>query len=491
MTYGKAKCDRRFFYNPPVNTECETMKRFFDQIKRLSANQDFIRPLITIGLPVALQNLIAASLNMVDTLMIGRLGPVEIAAVGLANQFFFLLNLFLFGVNSGAAIFTAQFWGERDVKNIRRVLGISLLTGMMTAFLFFLMAVLFPEWILGAFSSDPRVIATGSEYLRIVALGYIPMAVSFCFAFLLRSTGEVILPVTVSMSALITNSVLNYLLIYGNAGLPRMGVPGAAWATVFARVLEMTILLFLVYQRRLPLAANRRELMDITPTFVRRFFNTTVPVILNEFLWALGVTMFTIVYARMGTHVVAAVNIFSTVERMSMVFIFGLAQACAVTLGHMIGSGRETEAKGYAQKYALLGPMLGLFIAGLLTVVSGPVLSLFNVPDSVTTNAAAILSIFAVILPVKIFNLVNIVGVLRSGGDTKFSLLLDTVGLWVIAVPLAFLAGFVWRLPPPLVYLLVNMEEVFKCGLGIYRLVSGKWLNNLTHTMRKALEPTG
>lgn len=454
--------------------------------KRILADRDFVQPLLSIGLLIALQNFFASSLNLIDMMMVGRLGSPQIAAVGLANQYFFLLNLFLFGVYSGATIFTAQFWGANDSHNFRRIVGIALGTGIAAGLLFALPAMIAPQAILGIFSTDVEVIALGSKFLRIMAFSYIPMSVSFCFAFLLRSTGNILLPVLVSMSALLFNTLLNYLLIYGNGGFPRLEVSGAALATLMARIVEMLILLFFIYHRRLPPAIKRNDLHGVNRAFMMRFFKTTTPVILNEFLWALGMTMYTVVYARMGTEVVAAVNISGTIERLSMVLFFGLAQACAVTVGHQIGAGVETKARSYAGRYAFFGPGIGLLIGGILLTAAGPMLSLFQVSGAVTRNAAAIMSVFSLILPVKVFNLILIVGILRSGGDTRFSLILDTAGLWCIGVPLAFLAGFWWRLPLTVVYLLANMDEVFKCVLGTFRMFSGKWLNNLTHSMQKA-----
>lgn len=457
------------------------MKQFFEKEKA------FLAPIFSIALPLALQNLIGSSLNMIDTVLIGGLGQTSIAAVGLANQLFFLLNLFTFGINSGTAIFTAQFWGQKDIKNIRRVMGIGLFTGIAAGLIFSMVAWFLPEHVLGFFSNDPHVIKLGAGYLRIIAISYVATTVSFCLAFVLRSTGEVMLPVKVSGMALALNTFLNYAMIYGKFGFPRMEMAGSAWATVIARVVELTVLIYVIYRGALVPAARFREIIDFSFEFVKRFFKTTIPVILNESLWALGVMMFTVVYARMGTAVVAGVNIFSTIERISMVLFFGLAQACAVSVGNQIGAGDEERALGFAKRYSIVGPVLGLIIGGILAIAAGPLLSVFHVPQGTLAIARRILYIFILVLPFKIFNLINIVGILRSGGDTKFSLFLDTAGLWIFAVPLAFLAGLVWRLPPPMVYLLACSEEVFKFFFGVWRLRSGKWINNLTHTMRAAV----
>ncbi len=454
----------------------------------IARNRDFFGPIFTIALPLALQNLISASLNMIDVIIVGQLGQTAIAAVGLGNQVFFILNLLLFGLNSGIAIFTAQFWGQRDVTNIRRVLGVGLLTGVVISFLFSLISWLFPDAVLSLYTNDPAVILRGSEFLRVIAFSYVVNAVSFGYAFVLRSTGKVMLPVKISSAALIINTILNYLLIYGKFGFPRLEVAGSALATVIARIVELVLMLGIVYGKNLVPAAKLRELLDFSAAFAKQFFKTTVPVILNESLWALGITMFTVVYAHMGTAVVAGVNIFSTIERMAFVLFFGLAQACAVTVGHDIGAGRESSAFTRAKQYSLVGPAVSLLIGWSLVLAGRPILGLFRISAEASEVAGQILLVFAWVLPFKVFNLINIVGILRGGGDTRFSLFLDIGVLWLVAVPLSFLAGLVWHFPPHLVYLLAASEEVVKFILGIQRVLSRKWINNLTHSMRTIAE---
>ena len=215
----------------------------------IAKNQDFFGPIFTIALPLAFQNLISASLNMVDIIMIGQMGQTAIAAVGLANQVFFLLNLFLFGINSGASIFIAQFWGQRDIANIRRVQGAGLISGITAGFFFALVAFFIPGPVLSLFTDDREVILQGCAFLRVIAFSYVLTAISFSYAFVLRSTGKVTLPVKISAVALCVNTLLNYLLIYGKFGFPRLGVPGSALATLIARSLEMALFLWIVYRQ--------------------------------------------------------------------------------------------------------------------------------------------------------------------------------------------------------------------------------------------------
>ncbi|WP_406766064.1 MATE family efflux transporter [Candidatus Clostridium radicumherbarum] len=442
-------------------------------------DKKFFKALLRLAVPIVLQNLVLSSLNLVDTIIIGGLGERAIASVGLANQYFFLLNLLLFGITSGSSIFTAQYWGNKDIKNIKRVLGICVITGGLGALIFTIGGLLIPEQILGIFSKDRDVIILGGQYLRIIAFSYIITSISFAYSFTLRSTGQVKIPMFVSITALGINTFLNYALVYGYFGLPKMGVQGSALATLIARIIEMTLLLFIVYKTKNVIAGKLKELLDLSADFIKNFFKVTIPVIMNESIWALGVTLYSVVYARMGTEVIASTNISSTIERITWVIFMGLGNACAVMIGNKIGEGDEKEAFIYAKRFIILGPSLAI-IGGIFVYFNSHfILSAYKVSPTVYNYAAKNLIVFSVFLWVKVFNFTSIVGILRSGGDTKFCLFLDTSGVWLIGVPLAFLGGLVWHLPVYWVYTLVFMEEVYKLILGLPRILSKKWINNL------------
>lgn len=455
----------------------------------LFQDKKFYRTLLKLAIPIAAQNFVASAVNMVDTVMIGQLGETEIAAVGQANQLFFLFALTLFGVSSGAAIFTAQYWGIRDVKNIRRVLGLGLMTAFGSALIFTILAVFFPRQVMMIYSSDPLVIESGIKYLRIVGLSYIVTAVSFSYSSVLRSTEQAKIPMALSIVALITNAVLNYALIFGKLGLPEMGVEGTALATLIARVVEMILMVTVVYVSKLVPAARLREMFDWSKAFVARFYRTSIPVILNESIWALGVSVYSIIYGRIGTDAVAAVNISSTVTSVGMVLFQGMGNASGIMIGNQIGAGEEKQAYLYAKRLLTLGPGFAVVMGGLLILSSQMFLGFYQVSDAVNQSAVRILFVFAILMPLRVFNLINIVGVLRSGGDTKYSLFLDTVGVWLISIPLALVGGLLLHLPVYWVYFLVGMEEIFKFFLGLYRFRSRKWINNLVDDSPQISDP--
>jgi len=443
-------------------------------------DKHFYSQMFKIALPIALQNLVLASLNLVDNIVIGGLGETAIAGVGLANQYFFLLNLLLFGITSGSAIFTAQYWGNRDIPNIRRVLGICLISGGAAALLFSIGGFLFPQQILGIFSKDPEVIALGTEYLQVVVFSYVITAFTFAYSFILRSTGNVKAPLFVSVVALGSNTIFNYLLVYGYLGFPEMGVSGAAVATIIARLIEFVLIVYIVYAKKYAVAASIKEMSDFSLSFVKKFFRVTVPVILNESMWALGVTLYAVVYARMGTEAIASTNISGTIEKILWVLFMGLGNACAVMIGNKIGEGNEKDVFIYAKRFAILAFIIAIIGGIFMILVSGWVLLPYNVSPLVLRYAQLNLVVFSCFLWAKVFNYINVVGILRSGGDTVYCLLLDIGGVWFVGVPMAFLGGILLGLPVYWVYALVQLEEVIKMIVGIPRLLSKKWINNLT-----------
>ena len=434
---------------------------------------------VKIALPITLQTLITSSLNLVDVLMIGQLGEVPVAAVGLANQIFFLLNILLFGISSGSAVFIAQYWGQKDETNIRRVQGLCLTIGAAAAVFFSLVALVFPRTALGFYTNDQAVIDLGSDYLKTVGFSYLFIAVTYGFSAVLRSTENVKLPMVSSMIALSLNTVINYTLIFGNFGFPQLGVKGAAYATVISRILECGLILYIAYKRKTPAAAKFSELWDVNRAFVKNYFKTAAPVIINEAIWSLGITTYNAVYAHIGTEAIAAVNISSTIENLAFVMFIGVGNACAIMVGKQIGSENEKTAYSYAGRSIVIA-ISGAIVIGLLVVLfSDQIIALYNISEAAAGFAHNILRVSAATLWIRATNMTTFVGILRSGGDTRYALLVELFSIWTIGVPLAFIGGFALHLAVHWVYLLVTVEEFTKFVIGIVRFLSKKWIHNL------------
>lgn len=442
-------------------------------------DRTYYKTLLTIAVPIITQNFISSSLNVIDVTMLGQLGETTVAAVGLANQVFFLLMLMLFGTYSGVGVFTSQLWGKGDLTSICKVLGIGLLIGLTGSLVFTILGVIFPTQVLSLYSEDPAVIALGSSYLRTVAWSYMITAVTFAYASVLRTTGYVRVPMVVSISALSIKTILNYGLILGNFGLPEMGAQGAAISTLIARLVEVGALLTVVYWRRLPPAAKPAELLGFSHAFLFRILKTSMPVLVNETLWSLGITTYNMVYGRIGTDAIAAVNIASTIENLAFVIFLGLSDATGIMIGNRIGAGEEDKAFGYAKQTLIIGTIGAILIGLVILLGSDFILSFYKLSEQSILNAHNILRIIGFMMWIRVSNMILIVGVLRAGGDTRFSMFLDAGTVWLVGVPLAVITGLVLHLPVYIVYLIIMIEEAVKYSVALHRFFSRRWINNL------------
>lgn len=448
-------------------------------MKFLFGDKKFLNSMFKLAAPIMLQNLLFASLNMVDGVMIGQLGESSVAAVGVANQIFFLVSLLFFGIGSGTAIFTAQYWGRKDTERIHSVLGLSLVMSISGALIFSLAAIIFPVEVISIYSKDPAVISQGSLYLQIVAFSYVVTAISSNFAFVLRSTENVKLPLLTSIVALSLNTFLNYGLVLGNFGFPALGVKGAAIATVTSRLIEVVLLLIIIYRKKLAVAAPLKALVDFTILPIKKYFNTTLPVIATEIIWSFGVTVYNIVYARIGTESIAAVNIAGTLDRIIFVIFIGLGHACAIMIGNLIGAGENELATTYTKKFLILGAFGAAILGFVMFAFANPLMALYKVSDITIGFTIKLVSLMALSLPIRSLNFILLIGILRAGGDTKVAFFIDAGSVWIIGVPMALIGAFILELPVHWVYLMVLTDEVIKLVLGLIRYFSQRWINYL------------
>ena len=446
-------------------------------------DKEFYKKMLVIAVPVTLQNFITSFLNMIDTVMVGKLGETEIAAVGIANQYFFLFIMFLIGLSAGCSVFIAQYWGKRDLQNIKRVMGVGLSSAILVSLVFMILGFLFPQEVMALFNQDPQVIALGAGYLRIVIVSYIFTAFTFVYSFSLRSIGKAISPMVISAGALLINVFFNYMLIFGKFGAPTLGVEGAALATVIARIVEMVLLLTFVYGKKGILAATLGELLDFNFAFVKKSYRTIFPVVLNEMCWGIASSVYLVVYGRMGTQAVATIQICNTINNLFLIVAFGLASSASVMVGNSIGAGEERLSRDYARRFSFLSAGAGLGLGLLLAVISPTILSVFNVSATVRVASQNIIYISAAIFFIRMLNIIFVVGILRGGGDAKQAFIIEGSTMWFIGVPLTILGAFVFQWPVYAVYALAMIEEICKCVLCLARLKSGLWVKNITHNL--------
>jgi putative MATE family efflux protein len=450
------------------------------KLGELFNDKQFYRSLFTLAIPITLQNLINSLVNVADTVMIGRLGTVEIAAVGLGNNMFFFYMILLFGFGTGSAVFVAQFWGKRDIPGLRKTVGLDILLSLFLGAVFTLAAGLAPERIIRIYSTDPAVIEVGIVYLRYLAPSFLPFAVTQAFGLSLRSIEEVKIPMITTVVALSINVVLNWLWIFGVGPFPAMGVAGAALATTVSRFVEVLLLVGLSYRKKFAIAGRLGEMCAFNRAFIGRFTRIVAPVIANEFVWSAGIAVQNIIFARTHTDAMAAFNITGTVSQLTWVLFIGLGNGVGVLIGKKIGEGDHAGARNYALRIICFAPLLAVGAAFVLIPISWLIPLIFKVNQEVLSAAALMMIILAACYPCRAFNMSMVIGICRVGGDTVFCGIYDVAFMWIFALPAAAAASFVFHAPFWLVYLLVVSEEFLKLVAGLWRFRSGKWLHDVT-----------
>lgn len=454
----------------------EGKKRWLREMKNDKA---FFKLLFAIAIPIVIQNLISSSLNMIDTLMIGSVGQNEIAAVGLANQLFMVIMLGLTGICAGTGMFISQYWGKKDLVNIKRMLGLAIIAGIGYTAIITILVQIFPEEIIGFFNKEPMILELGASYLRIVSLSYVFTAITFAYSYALRSIGQTKIPMIVSGIAVLINIVGNTLFIFGVGPFPQMGVAGAALATLLARGVEAVAIVVLVYAKNTPLKAKLKEILNIPKELIQKATTPILAIMGNELCWGFGTIIYTMAYGRMGSEAVASIQIVNTVTNFFLVVVFAMAASSLTIVGNAIGEGNIDKAKLYAKRIIVIALGIGMIISLGIATLSPFIVKMFNISEQVATTTVHILLINSVILLPKIIAIMMIVGIFRGGGDTKHSLLLECGTMWGIGVPLSLIGVFVLGLRLELVVAMLMVEEFTKAVLCMRRFNSGKWIHNV------------
>ncbi|MGL4800431.1 MAG: MATE family efflux transporter [Cellulosilyticaceae bacterium] len=448
-------------------------------ITAMMKDKAFLATLVAIAVPIVVQNLISSSLNMIDTLMIGRVGQEEIAAVGLANQLFMLIMLGLTGICAGSGIFISQYWGKKDTKNIKKMLGLALVAGVIYSLVVTVLVQLFPTACIAFFNKEPRILTLGTDYLKMVSISYVFTAITFAYSFSLRSIGRTKLPMVASGVAVAINIVGNAVFIFGLLGVPAMGVVGAALATLIARIVESIIIVAWVYIQKYELAGTVRELFIIPKELVQKSFVPTMSIIANELCWGLGAIVYTKAYGYIGSEAVTTIQIANTVTNFFLVVIFAMASAALTIVGNAIGEGDHEKAKLYSRRIVFISLSVGIILCLGIAVTAPLIVMCFKVTPNVSAMTIRILLINALILIPRIYNIIMIIGIFRGGGDTVCSVFLEAGTMWLIGVPLSFLGAYVWGLRLEYVVALLMMEEVVKGTLCLIRFRTNKWIHDV------------
>lgn len=443
-------------------------------------NKKFYKTLITLCIPIIIQNLLSNLINMVDTIMIGGLGEISVASIGIANQYFFLYNMALSGIIGGASLFIAQFYGKNDKLNIRKITGLSVISALMIGITFMIVALFSPKFIIYFFSKDLDVIKVATNYFSIIGFCYPIIAISNVFSMGSRSIRNPKLGMICSTISLFINIILNYVFIFGKLGMPALGASGAAIATVIARIIELILLVSYIYfiKDDYELRFTFKDIKLINKDLLKAYISKTTPTFLNDTLWAFGTVLYAVAYSKAGTSAIAASQIASSTGNFFIVTAVCVAIGSSIMIGNELGADNIKKAIHYSKKFAILVTLVGA-IFGLLLIMSIPgLIKLFSVSDQLMPDIKKIFVIMGILMALKTFNTFIIIGVLRSGGDTKYALFLEMGCMWIVSLPLTFFAAYK-GLP---IYILVGLtytEEVVKFIFGVPRAISKKWAQNL------------
>ena len=440
-------------------------------------SSSFLRTMLSLAIPVALQNLLFSSFTLIDTLMIGSLGDTPLAAVGMAGKWSWFFNIVLFGFASGAGVFIAQYFGAGDERGIHRTYGLVTIGSLAASLVFMAAALLAPEAIIGLFTRDPEAIAIASVYLRIIAVSYPFQALSKAGGTLLQSTQKVAIPFIGAACSVATNVVFNALLIFGLCGFPALGVAGAAIASAMAAVVNAAVIYLLGHIKRTHIRAPLREMLDIRRDFVRSYARISAPALINETTWALGNLCYNAVFGHISTEAYAAMTVVKSIEDLTTIAIWGLGSSCAVMIGSFVGQGELEKAKDCGRYHLILSTVLSLFIGAFVITLRGPIMSLFGVSEAVRSMAVVLLIIYGLEAAARNIPYMLVCGVFRSGGDTRYGLIVDLISLYLIGLPLTAFVGLVLRASVPVTYLTMYLvEDVFKCIVYGRHFLSNKWI---------------
>lgn len=443
-------------------------------------DKKFYGQLLTIAVPIALQNLINFSVSMADTVMVGLLGEVPLAAANLANKFGMIFMLFTFGLGSGCNVMMAQFWGKKDTDSIHKIMTIMYRFLFVGGVFFSVLAIFFPMQIMAFFTPELETQLAGADYLRIIGFSYLLTGFSSVSLSVLRSVSSVKIAVFVYLCSLGTNVFLNWVLIFGKLGAPALGIQGAAIATVIARVVEVVITVIYFLRVENKILYRFRYLFNKNLGFVKDFFKTAGPVIVNEIIWGLGSALISAIIGHRGTAFTAADSVTGVLSQLVTITIWGVGHATAAIIGNTVGAGEYKKAKEYAKSMMVLSVILGLVSCGLVLLLRDPMVSLFDITPLAQTYSRQLINVYSVVVIFQSISAICLIGILRGGGDTRFVLLMDLVFMWTISIPLGFVASAKLVLPVWIVYAVIRSDELFKTAFAMGRIIRGTWVKDVT-----------
>ena len=443
-------------------------------------DKTFYRALFSMLITLSLQNLIAYSVNMADNIMLGSYSQPALSGAAAVNQIFFIVQQLTLGIGDGLVVIAAQYWGEGRTSPIRRLTGTALKFGVVCSIVIIVLCTLFPSQLLSLFTKDAAIIAEGRTYLSVIQYTFLFFVLTQVLMAALRSVEIVKISFYISIVSLIVNVAINYTLIFGRFGFPEMGVRGAAVGTLAARVLEFVIILVYVVRVDKRLCLLSEPFLKNDPDLTRDFFRADVPMLLSSLLWAISVPMQTAILGHLSSDAIAANSVATTFYQYLKVIVQAMSAASAVMIGRAIGMGNEARVRSDARTLSVIDVVIGLILGLLLFVLRHPLLSMYRIDDSALHLADQLIVIMSFVMVGMAYQMPVSFGIIRGGGDVRFTMIMNMISTWGIVMPLSFLSAFVWKWSVPLVVIVIQSDQIFKGLPTFIRFRSYKWIRKLT-----------
>lgn len=443
--------------------------------------KQFLLNMLAIAVPIALQNMISFGVAMMDSVMLGGLGDKAISAANLGGQPFSLLMSIGFGLSSGGSVLIAQYWGRGDVARIRTVMRLSMQIVFTASSLMTLVCLLFPQQVMGLYSNEAEIVAAAAQYLQLVALSYLPYSISNNYMMSLRAVEKVTVSAAIYGTSFFVNVFFNYVFIFGAFGAPALGVRGAAVGTILARCSELLLVTIYMYAKEDTIGFRFSDCFRLKNEMIQDYTRHSLPVLGNELLWGLGISVTAAIIGRIGSVFVTANSIAAVLNQLALVSVIGAGNAAAVITGKLIGEGRMQRAKRAANTILLGSVFVGMFNCAMIFIMRPIFLSFYRITPEAYEAAYTVMGVLALLHLSLAIDITCIIGILRGGGDTKTAFAFDCGALWLVSVPMGVLSGLVWGWPVPLVYVMLKLDSPIKTILSLIRLKSGAWIRNVTN----------
>jgi putative MATE family efflux protein len=455
---------------------------------QISSEKGLYKRVLLLAAPMALQNIITFSVGLADNLMVGSLGELALSGVYISNQLQNILQMLVLGLGAALAVLATQYWGKKDRDSIKLIIGIALKFSLGAGLLFFTATLFFPEQILRLFTNEQAVIPEAMKYMTIIRFTYVFFCITQVLIASMRCVERVKIGMYLSIVTFFVNVSLNWILIFGKLGAPALGIRGAAIATLTARIAETIIMVLYVRVFDDRLRLKFKDLLKTNLPLLKDFFKYGLPVIMGDIFWGINIAVQGAIIGRLGSTALASVSISNIVFSMLAVGAYGTAGASAVIIGQTVGSGDYDKVKLYAKKLQILFLIVGVISGLALFIAKDYILMMYNLSEDTIIMAAQLLTVLSITMVGTSYQMSSLTGIVRAGGSIYFVLVNDLIFVWLVVIPSALIAAFVFQASPVVVFACLKSDQILKCFVAVVKVNNFRWMKNLTRETSGAVK---